>query len=111
MKKLTGIILILALFITLAVPARAEAAEAKTLRILATSDLHGKLMPWDYALNAESRSGSMAQLATAIAQFRDDSTLLVDAGDTIQDNYADIWSSRWQLRASWKSPPLRMEEA
>ena len=67
------------------------AAVTKTLRIIGTSDLHGKFLPWDYALNAESTSGSVAQLSTAIAQYRDDSTLLVDAGDTIQDNSADIF--------------------
>lgn len=65
--------------------------ETKTLRIIATSDLHGKFYPWDYALNAESTSGSMAQLATAIAQYRTKDTVLVDAGDTIQDNSAEIF--------------------
>jgi len=63
----------------------------KSIRIIATSDLHGKFMPWDYALNKKSRSGSMAQLASAICEYRSESTLLVDAGDTIQDNSADIF--------------------
>ena len=65
--------------------------EVKTLRILATSDLHGKFMPWDYALDEASTSGSMTQLAAAIAEYRTDATLLVDAGDTIQDNSADLF--------------------
>ncbi len=68
-----------------------EAAETKSLRIIGTSDLHGKFIPWDYALNAASTSGSVAQLATAVAAYRTDNTLLVDAGDTIQDNSADIF--------------------
>ena len=68
-----------------------EAAETKVLRIIGTSDLHGKFLPWDYALNAESLSGSVAQLSTAIAQYRTDNTLLMDAGDTIQDNSSDIF--------------------
>jgi 2',3'-cyclic-nucleotide 2'-phosphodiesterase/3'-nucleotidase len=74
-------------------PVMAEdaSAETKTLRIIGTSDLHGKFAPWDYALNQESLSGSMAQLATAIKEYRTDNTLLVDAGDTIQDNSADIF--------------------
>ena len=89
-----GILLLsLMLAVTFCLPATAEtaAAETKTLRIIGTSDLHGKFVPWDYALNAESTSGSVAQLATAIAQYRTDDTLLVDAGDTIQDNSADIF--------------------
>ena len=65
--------------------------DLKKLRIIGTSDLHGKFMPWDYALNQESNTGSMAQLYTAIKEYRDDTTLLVDAGDTIQDNFAEIF--------------------
>lgn len=73
-------------------PGMAESAsETKALRIIGTSDLHGKFLPWDYALNAESFSGSVAQLATAVAQYRTGNTLLVDAGDAIQDNSADIF--------------------
>ena len=34
-------------------------------RILATSDLHGKFMPWDYSMNEESRKGSAAQLSAS----------------------------------------------
>lgn len=70
---------------------REETAETMDLQILATSDLHGKFMPWDYALNEESLSGSMAQLASAVKERRDENTILVDAGDTIQDNSADIF--------------------
>lgn len=80
---------VLSCFVSAGVYASAAAAEdAKSLRIIATSDLHGKIMPWDYALNEESSSGSMAQLSSAITQFRNENTLLVDGGDTIQDNAA-----------------------
>lgn len=68
-----------------------ESSETMDLQILATSDLHGKFVPWDYALNQESTSGSVAQLATAIKELRTDNTILVDAGDTIQDNLANIF--------------------
>jgi 2',3'-cyclic-nucleotide 2'-phosphodiesterase/3'-nucleotidase len=68
-----------------------EEKETKELRIIGTSDLHGKFAPWDYALNAESTSGSMEQLLTAVNEYRNENTLLVDAGDTIQDNSADIF--------------------
>ena len=61
------------------------------LQILATSDLHGKFAPWDYALNEESKSGSMAQIATALKELRTENSILVDAGDTIQDNSADLF--------------------
>ena len=95
-QKKKGMLLLLVLVLSgafrpAAVPAGAEAEETKSIRIIGTSDLHGKFVPWDYALNEESTSGSVAQLSTAIAEYRDDNTLLVDAGDTIQDNYADIF--------------------
>ena len=66
-------------------------SDVKEIRIIGTSDLHGKFFPWDYALNEESASGSMAQLSSAIAEYRNENTLLFDAGDTIQDNSADIF--------------------
>lgn len=73
--------------------ASSEASKKETmdLQILATSDLHGKFDPWDYALNEESKSGSMAQVASAVKELRTDHTILVDAGDTFQDNSADLF--------------------
>ena len=65
--------------------------ETKTIRILATSDLHGKFMPWEYALNQENKMGSLPQLAAAIKEYRTDHTLLMDAGDLIQENFAEIF--------------------
>ena len=64
----------------------------KMLTILATSDLHGKFYPWNYALNENDLSGSMAQLLPAIRErYHKEDTILVDAGDTIQDNAAEIF--------------------
>ena len=94
-KRIAAAFLTLVLLLW-AVPAAAEGEsaqgqETKTIRIIATSDLHGKMVPWDYALDEESRSGSMAQLSTALKEYRTENTLLVDAGDSIQDNAADIF--------------------
>ena len=61
------------------------------IQILATSDMHGKFLPYDYALNEESTLGSVAQVASVIKELRDKNTLVVDAGDTIQDNSAEIF--------------------
>ena len=84
--------LCVALMIALpALSANAEETETRTVRIIATSDLHGKFVPWDYARNEASPSGSMAQLATAIRAYRTKDTILVDAGDTVQDNSAELF--------------------
>ena len=61
------------------------------LQILATSDTHGRVLPWDYAANKADTSGSVAQQAAAIAQRRTPSTIVVDAGDTIQGNSAELF--------------------
>lgn len=63
------------------------------LQVLATSDLHGRFVPYDYAINAEDKSGSLAQVATVVKQLRTENpnTLLLDVGDSIQDNSADLF--------------------
>lgn len=61
------------------------------LQILATSDTHGRFLPWDYAANKADTSGSVVQQAAAIAQRRTPSTIVVDAGDTIQGNSAELF--------------------
>lgn len=64
----------------------------KKLTILATSDIHGKLYPYDYILNQEDRNGSMAQLSTCLKeQYHSEDTFLVDAGDVIQGNHAELF--------------------
>lgn len=103
MKKQTDSVLLkwgvlslcfLLLMLFQAVSAAKDYPETKQIRILATSDLHGKFMPWDYSKNKEDMSGSAAQLATAVTAFRTGTTLLVDAGDLIQGNFSDFFVHR-----------------
>lgn len=61
------------------------------LQLLVTSDMHGKFYPYDYALNEESPSGSLAQASTLINKLKTDNTILIDVGDTIQDNSSDLF--------------------
>ncbi len=49
MKKILVAILAAAFIVAIhALPAAGEEPRTKTLRIIATSDLHGKLCPWIY---------------------------------------------------------------
>lgn len=86
-KKLSALLLALAMAISLAVPALA-ADETQTVTILQTSDLHGMINPYDYASNKESKT-SMAHAAAIIAAERktDPNLLLIDTGDSTQANY------------------------
>lgn len=65
--------------------------ETRDIQILATSDLHGKFYPYDYAVNEESRSGSLVQIASAVKKYRTKDTVIIDVGDTIQDNYSKLF--------------------
>lgn len=65
-----------------------------SLQILATADDHGRFLPYDYAVNAPDTTGSLAQIETAVKALRSknpDNTVLVDAGDIIQDNSESLF--------------------
>lgn len=63
------------------------------IQILATSDVHGRFMPYDYATNASYTKGSLTQVLTAVNKLREENpnTILVDNGDTIQDNSSSLF--------------------
>ncbi len=93
-KKLLSVLLAAVLAIPASVPAAnaVQAAETeKEIQILATSDLHGKFVAYDYAMNEESKSGSVAQVGTLVKQKRTDNTVLIDVGDTIESNSASLF--------------------
>jgi 2',3'-cyclic-nucleotide 2'-phosphodiesterase/3'-nucleotidase len=60
-------------------------AETLTLTVLATTDLHGTLLPIDYVTDQPAPRG-LAKLATLIraAESENPNHLLIDCGDTIQ---------------------------
>lgn len=55
------------------------------IEVLATTDMHGRLMAWDY-FTAKPVAGGLTRLATLIRQQRaaNPNTLLIDIGDTIE---------------------------
>ena len=65
--------------------APASAAETVTVTVLATTDTHGFIYPWDYYARDQAPRG-LAAAATLVAQARRESprALLIDCGDTIQ---------------------------
>lgn len=89
MKKLSALVLSLVMVVSLfsGIPAKAASNQVK-LNILATSDIHGRFMPWEYATDSAYKYGSLARIATVVKEVRaaNPNTILVDNGDTIQDN-------------------------
>lgn len=67
------------------------APETTSIRIITTSDMHGKMFPWEYMTNEEAPNGSLAQVASVVKEYRTDNTILVDVGDLIQDNSAELF--------------------
>ena len=55
----------------------------KRIRILSTSDVHGVIYPYAYA-DMKERDHGFARLSTLINELRDENTLLIDNGDTIE---------------------------
>ena len=69
-------------------------AQEVNIKILGTSDVHGRIVPWSYGADVEDRSGSYAQIATYVNDVRKNNknVVLVDVGDAIQDNQVDVFA-------------------
>lgn len=69
-----------------------------TLAVLATSDLHGNVLGFDYYRRREDPTVGFDRVATLVAQARARyaDTLLVDNGDTIQGTPLADWQARVQ---------------
>ncbi|MGQ8873177.1 5'-nucleotidase C-terminal domain-containing protein [Paenibacillus sp. TSA_86.1] len=74
----------------------AETDQETKITLLGTSDIHGRFMPWDYALDGPNPAGSMTQLYTMVKKVRAENpnTILLDAGDMIQDNSAELFNDQ-----------------
>ena len=69
-------------------------AQEVNIKILGTSDIHGRVVPWSYGADVEDKSGSYAQIATYVKDVRKNNknVVLVDVGDAIQDNQIDVFA-------------------
>lgn len=70
-------------------------APEQTVTILATTDLHGRIYPYEYAVDAADMDAGLAKLATLIKEERTASknVVLMDLGDTVQDNSMELFNS------------------
>lgn len=72
----------------------ATTGDSVTISIAATSDMHGRIYPWSYAIDAEDKSGvGFSQTDTVVKEIKEKypDTLLIDIGDSMQDNSAELF--------------------
>jgi 2',3'-cyclic-nucleotide 2'-phosphodiesterase/3'-nucleotidase len=76
-------------YITKQVPSLAAAVDSADIRIIFTTDLHGRLTTMDYELGTEYEVGSLAKAATLIQEARDEketgNSFTFDLGDALFD--------------------------
>ncbi len=96
----------LAAFLALALAARAEEAR---ISVLATTDLHGNILSYDYYAAQPVQRG-LAKIATLIhaAQAENANNLLIDCGDTIQGTALELV---YQQYVQTGHLPLRLDFA
>lgn len=87
MRKLLSVLIALSMLLSCA-PAVLAEAETVTITILESSDLHGSIASYDYAVDAPTANTGLARVASVVKAERekDPDLLLLDCGDSIQAN-------------------------
>ncbi|GAU77040.1 5'-nucleotidase C-terminal domain-containing protein [Fusibacter sp. 3D3] len=95
MKRKLSILLTLILVLA-TVPFAAFGAneEVINISILGTSDLHGRIYPYEYATDSNDSDAGLAKIATVVKTLKAENpnSILFDCGDTVQDNSAELFN-------------------
>lgn len=69
--------------------------EEVTLSFAATSDVHGRIYPYEYGIDSEDPSAGLAKTYTIVKKLREKNPnlILMDIGDTVQDNSAELFNN------------------
>lgn len=68
-----------------------------TIAVAATSDMHGRIYPWDYTNNESDDDAGFALTDTVVNKIKSEypNTLLIDVGDLMQDNKAELFLNHY----------------
>jgi 2',3'-cyclic-nucleotide 2'-phosphodiesterase / 3'-nucleotidase len=85
------------------------AAETVSVQVLATTDMHGNILPYDYYTQHEVQRG-LAKLATIIKSEREKNpnTVLIDCGDTIQGTPLESFYQAHALEPGASPDPMML---
>ncbi len=94
MKRVFGVFVAGAAIVILGACGDSFVGGTKTVTILATSDLHGRLYPYEYALDSEVEAG-LAKVATIVEQERvlNEDLIVIDNGDAIESNLISLFNT------------------
>lgn len=96
-KRLSILLAVLMVFslISPMIPLAADEAASKTVTILGTSDMHGRIFPWEYATGTTDDDAGFALIQSLVKQEKaiNPNVILIDNGDTLQDNMAEIFNN------------------
>ncbi|MCR5289022.1 MAG: 5'-nucleotidase C-terminal domain-containing protein [Treponema sp.] len=72
---------------------KAGSGDTAVISIAATSDMHGRIYPWEYAIDAPDNDAGFALTDTVVQKIKSEypDTLLIDIGDSMQDNSAELF--------------------
>ncbi|MGD1822046.1 MAG: bifunctional metallophosphatase/5'-nucleotidase [Pleomorphochaeta sp.] len=72
----------------------ATGADEVTIAIAATSDVHGRIYPYEYAIDSEDNDAGFSMTYPFVEQIREEypNALVIDVGDTVQDNSAELFN-------------------
>jgi len=68
--------------------------ELKKITLLGTADMHGRIYAYEYAIDAVDKDAGLAKIQTLVKEVRanEDNVILMDVGDTVQDNSAELFN-------------------
>ncbi|MCL2558507.1 MAG: 5'-nucleotidase C-terminal domain-containing protein [Treponema sp.] len=81
-------------FVVVSCAGMGRASDEITITVLATTDVHGKIFPWEYATGSAQEWG-LAKIATLVELERGRrgaNVILIDNGDTIESNMVQIFN-------------------
>lgn len=97
-----------------------RARKKQTFTVMGTTDLHGRILNWDYFTDAEyddkaHNDVGLAKISTLVKQIREEKgchrTLLIDAGDTIQGTQLTYYYARVEPITGKRAPVHPMAAA